>query len=98
VFPKRRIVVFCDGDFWHGRDWNERKRKLQRGSNGSYWIAKIESNMLRDRRTTAALTDAGWLVLRFWESDITAELARIVETVASAVRTPPGGHRQNARS
>jgi DNA mismatch endonuclease, patch repair protein len=70
VFPRARLVVFCDGDFWHGRDWNDRKNKLRRGRNGGYWISKIERNMARDLENQARLESQGWRVLRFWESEI----------------------------
>ena len=65
-----RVAVFVDGDFWHGRDWNERLTKLQRGANASYWVAKISANIERDRRQTAELGAAGWRVLRVWETDV----------------------------
>src|SRR5687767_13152722 len=48
VFPQLRIAVFCDGDFWHGRQWATRSARLREGSNASYWVAKIEANMRRD--------------------------------------------------
>ena len=70
VFTKAKVVVFCDGDFWHGKNWQARKQKLRRGTNPSYWIAKIERNMERDRQNTEQLRQQGWRVLRFWESDI----------------------------
>jgi len=81
VFPRARLAVFCDGDFWHGRDWAERKRKLARGTNSRYWISKIERNMERDAENQLRLESTGWRVLRFWESEIarngTALLAEI---------------------
>ena len=40
VFAAYRVAVFCDGDFWHGRRWAVRKKKLARGSNAAYRIAK----------------------------------------------------------
>ncbi len=82
VFPRRRLAVFCDGDFWHGKDWESRRKKLARGTNSSYWIAKIERNRARDLNNRQALEAAGWTVLRFWESEIrldtTAVAARIL--------------------
>ncbi len=57
IFRGARVAVFCDGDFWHGRDWTERREKLQAGANGAYWIAKIESNMRRDLRTNELLRE-----------------------------------------
>lgn len=70
VFAGPRLVVFCDGDFWHGRDWGTRKRKLAAGANPRYWQAKIERNMERDRDRTRQLEALGWTVLRVWETDI----------------------------
>ena len=63
-------MIFCDGDFWHGKDWGSRKAKLSRGNNAAYWIAKIERNMARDLDVAAELRSRGWIVLRFWESEI----------------------------
>lgn len=81
VFVGSRLAVFCDGDFWHGRDWKQRRRKLERGSNSDYWIAKIERNMERDREVDARLADEGWRVLRFWESEILQATETVVERI-----------------
>lgn len=81
VFPSDRVVVFCDGDFWHGRDWSSRLRKLKRGANSSYWIAKIKNNIERDRLHTKELRKMGWRVIRIWETDILAD----AEEAATAV-------------
>lgn len=70
VLRKARVAVFCDGDFWHGKNWRTRSKKLLRGSNSDYWRAKIRANRRRDRRNAKLLRDEGWVVLRFWESDI----------------------------
>jgi DNA mismatch endonuclease, patch repair protein len=70
VFRCARVVVFCDGDFWHGRNLRARVRRLATGHNAGYWVAKIKANVRRDRERTRELRLAGWLVLRFWETDI----------------------------
>lgn len=70
AFPRLKVAVFCDGDFWHGRDWATRKRKLQKGSNSAYWVPKIESNRARDRRVSRELQSLGFIVVRLWEGDI----------------------------
>lgn len=70
VFTKDRVIVFCDGDFWHGRDWEARREKLTKGSNASYWVSKIQRNMGRDQEHVRQLEALGWLVLRVWETDI----------------------------
>jgi DNA mismatch endonuclease, patch repair protein len=74
VFPRRRLVVFVDGDFWHGRNWSERRHRLAAGSNAAYWLEKIPYNMARDRSVTAQLQAAGWRVLRLWETDVRKDL------------------------
>ena len=68
VFPQARLAVFCDGDFWHGRDWTVLRRKLGRGTNAAYWCAKISRNRKRDREVNMLLRKSGWRVLRIWES------------------------------
>jgi DNA mismatch endonuclease (patch repair protein) len=70
VFRRQRVAIFVDGDFWHGRDWEERRKKLEKGSNAQYWIAKIGYNIKRDKKNTALLEGMGWLVIRFWETDL----------------------------
>jgi len=86
VFARQRLVIFCDGDFWHGRNWSQRRRKLERGANAAYWIAKIESNMRRDRVITNELLRGGWRVLRIWESDIKTDLVAVVKIVLRALQ------------
>lgn len=86
VFHSARVAVFCDGDYWHGRDLEQRLAKLKVGHNATYWVAKITSNVERDRRVTTALEGEGWLVLRFWETDIKRGAARVARDIAEHVR------------
>lgn len=60
-----KIAVFCDGDFWHGYKYYERKKPEKK-----FWQDKIENNMRRDKRISRKLRSDGWSVLRFWEHDI----------------------------
>ena len=83
VITKYRSAVFCDSDFWHGYDWENRKARIK--SNQNYWIPKIERNMKRDREVTAALVEQGWIVLRFWEHTIRKELEECVDDIQEAV-------------
>ncbi len=85
VFPEARIAVFCDGDFWHGRNLRKRLVLLQKGHNAPYWMAKILANVSRDRRQTRELKKAGWKVFRFWESDINRSAHLIARTIASVL-------------
>ena len=75
VFERKRVVIFVDGDFWHGRQWKLRglpnlESQFKRCRNGSYWVAKIERNISRDRSNSRRLRHLGWTVLRIWESDL----------------------------
>ncbi len=85
VFRGPKVAVFCDGDFWHGRDLESRLKFLAAGHNPDYWIAKIKRNVDRDSRNTAALESLGWVVLRFWESDIIRSVSAIATYVSSVV-------------
>lgn len=85
VFPRERVVVFCDGDFWHGRDLDARVAKLAAGHNAPYWVAKIRGNVERDRKHDALLAADGWDVLRFWEKDILRDAALIAEKVSARI-------------
>lgn len=79
VMSKYKIAVFVDGEFWHGQNWETRKRRLKR--NREYWIEKIEENMARDRRNDALLTQQGWLPLHFWEKEVLKDLRGCVEEI-----------------
>lgn len=87
VFVQARVVVFVDGDYWHGRSWTARKKKLEQGTNPAYWVAKIAGNRKRDRRNNRLLRADGWTVLRFWETDIARRADVIAGQVAMAIAT-----------
>ena len=93
VFGRARVAVFCDGDFWHGRGLAARERKLKAGHNATYWLAKIRTNVARDMRQTSELEQDGWLVLRFWETDIKRDPAAISTQIAAIVRARVGSSR-----
>jgi len=80
IFMRAKIAVFCDGDFWHGRNWKKRKQK---GFNvrSSYWVKKIESNIARDRQVNADLRKARWTALRYWESEIRNDVEKICDSI-----------------
>ena len=85
VFTRARVAVFCDGDFWHGKDWETRSAKLAVGTNPGYWLAKVARNIERDREQERALLAMGWTVLRFWESEIRADPEGTASIVRKAV-------------
>jgi len=67
-FEKYKLAVFCDSEFWHGKDWEIRKNDLK--SNKEFWFQKIERNIQRDKEVTIELEKQGWIVLRFWGKSI----------------------------
>lgn len=83
AITKCRIVVFCDSDYWHGYDWENRHQRIK--SNRDYWIPKIERNMARDKEITAQLQAMGWIVLRFWEWQIKKRLNECVDIVIKTI-------------
>ena len=83
AITKYKIAVFCDSEYWHGFDWENRNQKIK--SNREYWIPKIERNMARDQEVNAALEREGWTVIRFWERQIRKELDSCVDEVLSAI-------------
>ena len=85
AITKYKIAVFCDSDYWHGYDWENRNKRIK--SNRDYWIPKIERNMKRDKEVSAALEEQGWTVLRFWEWQIRRETDQCVNIILNAVYT-----------
>jgi DNA mismatch endonuclease (patch repair protein) len=83
AISKYRIAVFCDSDFWHGYDWENRNLRIK--SNRDYWIPKIERNMARDKEVTAQLEAMGWRVIRLWEFQIKKELDSCVNIICNAI-------------
>lgn len=83
VFKSKKVAVFCDSEFWHGFDWDNRKQDIK--SNKDFWIAKIERNIQRDREVTEKLTSEGWTVLRFWGNDIKRHTEQCADTIEKAV-------------
>ncbi|GKT10780.1 very short patch repair endonuclease [Desulforhabdus sp. TSK] len=85
IFTKARVVVFIDGDFWHGRHWDDLKSKLKNRANSEYWIAKIEYNRMRDQEQRRALENQGWTVVRLWETEVIKDAEKALEEVIMAL-------------
>ncbi|EMB63230.1 very short patch repair endonuclease [Streptococcus mutans] len=84
VFKGKKVAVFCDGEFWHGFDWENRKKQIK--SRQDYWIPKIERNIARSKEVTAELEADGWTVLRFWERDIKKDVASCADLVELSLK------------
>lgn len=79
AIKKYKIAIFIDGEFWHGRDWEQKKTKLKR--NREYWIEKIEENIDRDRRVDSELRGIGWIPVHFWTKEIEKDLGDCIKTI-----------------
>lgn len=82
VLTKYKIAIFCDGEFFHGKDWEVLKPRLEKGDNSAFWISKISRNRERDDEVNKQLLFRGWTVIRFWGNDIkkcTDECVKVVE-------------------
>lgn len=81
VNKKLKLVIFIDGEFWHGYNWEEKKQKLK--SNRDFWISKIERNMQRDQENNLKLETLGFKVFRFWERDVKKETKKCIQLILS---------------
>ncbi len=73
-----KVLVFVDGEFWHGKDWPKLKKKL---AHKPYWVKKITKNRERDRRVDKELSGRGYIVLRFWEGEVKKEPENVIGTI-----------------
>jgi len=85
VLTKYKIAIFCDSEFFHGKDWNVLKERIEKGNNSAYWMKKISRNMERDDEVTKSLYYEGWTVIRFWGKDIKKNLDECVRVEEEAV-------------
>lgn len=84
AITKYKIALFCDSEFFHGKDWEVLKPQLEKGKNAEFWIDKISKNMQRDVKIDKELNYMGWTVVRFWGKEITKsteECVRVIEEV-----------------
>lgn len=84
VFIGKKVAVFCDSEFWHGYDWENRKKDIK--SNQEFWLAKISRNIERDREVNERLKTEGWTVLRFWGKDIQRSTSKCADIIEEEVR------------
>lgn len=85
ALTKYKIAVFCDGDFFHGKDWEVLKPRLAKGENGEYWISKISKNKKRDDEVNKKLLFMGWTVVRFWGSKIKKEPEKCLKVIEEII-------------
>jgi DNA mismatch endonuclease Vsr len=85
TFKELKIAIFCDSEFWHGKNWEV--KKLEHKSNIDFWHKKIERNIERDIEVNNYLRDKGWKVLRFWGEEIEKSLDICIKKIETALNT-----------
>ncbi len=80
AITKYKIAVFVDGDFWHARGHQDAPGE-QVDTNKDFWKKKLARNVERDKEVNDQLTQQGWLVLRFWESDIKKDIDGVIAEI-----------------
>lgn len=85
ILTKYKIAIFCDGEFFHGKDWEVLKPRLEKGDNSEYWVGKITRNRERDDEINKKLIFMGWTVIRFWGKDIKKNTDECVKVIEEAV-------------
>jgi len=82
TFKKYKIAIFIDSEFFHGKDWETKKKPA---TNPEFWEKKITRNMERDKEVNEFLLQSGWLVLRFWSTEVRKNLDDCVMAIETAI-------------
>ncbi len=85
ALTKYKIAIFCDSEFFHGKDWEVLKPRIERGNNSEYWLSKISRNRERDDEVNKRLLYEGWTVIRFWGKDIQKNVEECVKVVEETI-------------
>ncbi len=85
VLTKYKIAIFCDSEFFHGKDWEKLKARLEKGKHPEYWLKKISRNMARDAENDKKLASLGWTILHFWGQDISKHLDICIKTIEETI-------------
>ena len=83
AFIGKKIAIFCDSEFWHGYDWENRKKEFR--THQDFWVPKIERNMARDIEVNEKLKADGWAVIRFWGEEIKHNLQDCIKQIEKAI-------------
>lgn len=85
VLTKYKIAIFCDSEFFHGKDWEILKPRLEKGSHPDYWVNKIERNRNRDWENDKKLLFLGYTVIHFWGQDILKRTDECVQIIKETI-------------
>lgn len=85
ALTKYKIAIFCDSEFFHGKDWEVLKPRLEKSNNSQYWISKISRNRERDDEINKKMLFEGWTVIRFWGKDIQKNVDECVRVIEETI-------------
>lgn len=83
TFKKHKVAIFVDSEFFHGKDWETQKLRIQ--SNQEFWHKKIGRNIERDKEVNDYLTNNGWTVLRFWSKEVKNNLWKCINRITRQI-------------
>ncbi len=85
AITKYKIAVFCDSEFFHGKDWQSLVQNLSKADRSDYWINKIQKNIERDEWVNQEIQKMGWKVIRFWGKDIKKNPEKCISVIEDAI-------------
>ncbi len=85
TMPQYMIAIFCDGEFFHGKNWDDLRMRLLNSNNADYWISKISHNIERDNQVNRMLLNRGWTVIRFWGNEIKSDTEGCIRIIDDTV-------------
>lgn len=97
VLPKYRIVIFCDSEYFHGKDWDQLQIRISKGDNSEFWLKKISRNIERDKEVNQLLQQDNWTVLRFWGNDIKRNIQSCLAQIENAIEESQITFRDNSK-
>lgn len=83
TFKKHKLAVFVDSEFFHGKDWETKKKPI---NNAEFWDKKISGNIARDKYVNEQLMSQGWIVLRFWSNEVKKNLGQCIHIVKAEIQ------------
>ena len=85
ALTKYKIAIFCDSEFFHGKDWKVLKPRLENSNNSECWIKKISRNIERDNEINKQLLFMGVTVIRFWGKVILKDIDTCIQVVEETI-------------
>ena len=83
-FKNKKLAIFCDSDFWHGKKFLEGEKFK---TNTDFWESKIKRNIERDKEVNEYLHQNGWIIIRLWEKQIKKDTDECVKLIFDQIKT-----------